>query len=102
MILVALAALVMAGCSGAAPGGANRISIATGGSGGVYSVYGGGLANLITQNIEGVQATAETTSASVDNMRLIAGEESDVAFALADTAADAVNGEAQFEEPVPA
>ncbi len=99
---VALAAVVLVGCSGGAPGGGNRISIATGGSGWVYSVYGGGLANLITQNIEGVQATAETTSASVDNMRLVGDESSDVAFTLADTAADAVNGEAQFEEPIPA
>ena len=102
VFVVALAAVVLVGCSGGAPGGGNRISIATGGSGGVYSVYGGGLANLITQNIEGVQATAETTSASVDNMRLVGDEQSDVAFTLADTAADAVNGEAQFEEPVPA
>jgi TRAP transporter TAXI family solute receptor len=99
---VAVLALVALAACGQPPGGGDRLSIATGGSGGVYSVYGGGLANLITQNIEGVEATAETTSASVDNMLLIADQNSDLAFTLADTAADAVNGEAQFEEPVPA
>ena len=90
-------------CSpGGAPGGGDRISIATGGTGGVYFVYGGALADQISQNVEGVEATAESTSASVDNMRLIADESSDVAFSLADTAADAVEGREQFEEPVPA
>lgn len=99
--LVLLSLLVA--CSGGAPGGANRISIATGGTGGVYFVYGGALADQITQNVEGVEATAESTSASVDNMQLIGDESSDVAFSLADTAADAVEGREQFEgEPVSA
>jgi uncharacterized protein len=79
-----------------------RLSIATGGTGGVYFVYGGGLAEQITRNLEGVEATAEATSASVDNMLLIADEASDLAFTLADTAQDAVEGREAFEEPVSA
>ncbi len=103
-IVVALVLLsLLVACSGEAPGGGNRISIATGGTGGVYFVYGGALADQITQNVEGVEATAEATSASVDNMQLIGDESSDVAFSLADTAADAVEGREQFEaEPVSA
>jgi TRAP transporter TAXI family solute receptor len=104
-VVVALIVLsLLAACSASeAPGGGNRISIATGGTGGVYYVYGGALADQITQNIEGVEATAEVTSASVDNMNLIADESSDVAFTLADTAADAVEGREEFGgEPVPA
>src|SRR5918998_1000028 len=94
---------VLAACGAEAPGGGNRLSIATGGTGGVYYVYGGALADQITQNIDGVEATAEATSASVDNMNLIAGENSDIAFSLADTAADAVEGREEFEgEPTPA
>src|SRR5918998_77149 len=94
---------VLAACGAEAPGGGNRLSIATGGTGGVYYVYGGALADQITQNIDGVEATAEATSASVDNMNLIAGESSDIAFSLADTAADAVVGREDFEgEQVPA
>ena len=94
----------LAACSASqAPGGGNRMSIATGGTGGVYYVYGGALADQITQNIDGVEATAESTSASVDNMQLIGDESSDIAFSLADTAADAVEGREEFEEqPVPA
>lgn len=79
-----------------------RLSIATGGTGGVYFVYGGGLAEQITRNLDGVEATAEVTSASVDNMLLIADEASDLAFTLADTAQDAVAGREGFDEAVPA
>lgn len=69
-----------------------RLSIVTGGTGGVYFPLGGGLAQLISRYIPGVQATAEVTSASVDNMRLIGAKRADLAFTLADTAFDAFNG----------
>ena len=103
-VVVALVFLsVLAACGAEAPGGGDRLSIATGGTGGVYYVYGGALADQITQNIDGIEATAEATSASVDNMNLIASESSDIAFSLADTAADAVEGREDFEgDPVPA
>jgi TRAP transporter TAXI family solute receptor len=100
--LVAL--LALAGCGGGGGGGGDsrRLSIATGGTGGVYFVYGGGLAKLITSSLEGYEATAEVTSASVDNMTLIADEKSALAFSLADTASDAVQGRGSFKEQVPA
>jgi TRAP transporter TAXI family solute receptor len=108
MPAVALAALlilaVLAGCGGeqsASERDGGNLSIATGGTGGVYSVYGGGLADAISKNFDGYQATAETTSASVDNMKLIAQKDSDVAFTLADTAIDAVEGKESFDEPLP-
>jgi hypothetical protein len=82
------------------PGGADRYSIATGGSGGVYQVYGGGLAELMTDELGDAPTTAETTSASVDNLTLVAGHDSDIAFTLSDTAIDAVKGEAGFDEPL--
>lgn len=78
-------------------GGTGRLSIATGGTGGVYFPLGGGLADLISENIEGYSATAEETNASVDNMNLIGSGDSDVAFVLGDTAADAVGGTGEFE-----
>lgn len=78
-------------------GGTGRLSIATGGTGGVYFPLGGGLADLITENIEGYTATAEETNASVDNMNLIGSGDSDIAFVLGDTASDAVAGTGEFE-----
>lgn len=71
---------------------AQDLSIATGGTGGTYYPYGGGLAELIGQHVEGATATAEVTGASVENMALIAQEQSDLAIALADTVYGAVNG----------
>ncbi len=79
-----------------------RLSIVTGGTGGVYFPMGGGLAQLISKFIPGVQATAEVTSASVDNMRLIGAKRADVAFTLADTAFDSFKGLEAFKDgPVP-
>lgn len=79
-----------------------RLSIVTGTTGGVYFPLGGGLAQLISRYIPGVQATAEVTPASVDNMRLIGAKRADLAFVLADTAYDALKGEAAFRgNPVP-
>jgi len=97
---VALAATVWLPQALAAP--TVRLSIVTGGTGGVYFPLGGGLAQLISKTIPGVQATAEVTSASVDNMRLIGAKRADLAFTLADTAYDAFKGEAAFRgNPVP-
>jgi hypothetical protein len=87
------AALVVAGGFGCSandpPGGQGRLSIATGGSGGVYQVYGGGLADVLSDSLPDSPTTAETTSASVDNLILVANGDSDIAFTLADTAIDA-------------
>ena len=71
---------------------AQDLSIATGGTGGTYYPYGGGLAEVIGRYVEGASATAEVTGASVENMALIAQQESDLAIALADTVYAAVNG----------
>lgn len=73
--------------------GAQDLAIATGGTGGTYYPYGGGLAELIGAHVDGASATAEVTGASVENMALIAREETDLAIGLADTVAGAVSGE---------
>lgn len=78
----------------------DRMTIATGGTGGVYYPYGGALASLLSDEIEGTEFTAEVTSASVDNMYLIQDGEADLAFVLSDTAYDAAQGNEPFEEPV--
>src|SRR5512138_1179197 len=96
--LAAVATLAVA----AAPAQAQtRLSIATGGTGGVYYPLGGGLASLLTKAIPGLEATAEVTSASVDNIKLVGAGKADLAFTLADTAADGFNGVGKFKEKVP-
>jgi hypothetical protein len=99
--LAALAALAALALAAAGPAHAqNRLSIATGGTGGVYYPLGGGLANVLSKALPGVEATAEVTSASVDNIKLVGAGKADVAFTLADTAADGLNGVGKFKEKV--
>ena len=75
----------------------DQLSIATGGTGGVYYPMGGGLAEVINNHVEGYSATAEVTGASVENMGLIATGDADLALALADTVAQSYNGTGRFE-----
>jgi uncharacterized protein len=70
-----------------------RLSIATGGTGGVYYPLGGGLAALISKHIPGVEATAEVTTASVDNMKLLHANRVGLTFTLPDSALEAYQGQ---------
>ena len=98
-----VAAFALAACGGDAKPRAQFLSIATGGTGGVYYPYGGGLAKVLNESLPNVRASAEVTAASVDNLKLIRDGKADVAFALADTVDDAVNGRGAFAgAPVPA
>ena len=73
-----------------------RISVATGGMGGVYFVIGGGIASILTK-YAGVEAAAEVTAASVDNCKLLGAKKSDMALVIADTGYDAIKGTGIFK-----
>jgi len=77
-----------------------RLSIATGGTGGVYYPMGGGMANILSKYIPYLEATAEVTTASVDNCLLVGKQKAELAFIMADTGWDAYMGKAQFKEKV--
>jgi TRAP transporter TAXI family solute receptor len=74
-----------------------NIAIATGGTGGVYYPLGGGLANVLSKYMPNVQATARVTGGSVDNLKLIHSQQSEVAFSMVDAALDALKGEDKFK-----
>ena len=78
-----------------------RLSIATGGTGGVYYPIGGGMANILSKHIPYLEATAEVTTASVDNCLLVGKEKAELAFTMADTAWDAYQGKTPFKEKIP-
>jgi TRAP transporter TAXI family solute receptor len=102
--LLAAGALLLTGCGGDRSGardGGRRLSIATGNTTGVYYVLGGGLAQQISTHLPGYSATAEATGASVENIQRVVKGQSDIAFTLADTAADAVSGKGAFSGPQP-
>ena len=73
-----------------------QLSIATGGTGGVYYPLGGAFANLVSKELAGVTATAEVTGGSVSNLQLIASGKADICFSQVDAAWDAINGRDKF------
>jgi len=73
------------------------ISIASCGTGGGYYVYAGGLAELISNHVPNVRATAEVTGCSVANVRLVAEKEAEIGFLMGDVAWESFNGQRRFE-----
>ena len=95
--VVALTGLLIALACNGRPSGVRYLSIATGGTGGVYYPYGGGIAKILNEHLPGVRASAEATAASVDNLKFIRDGRADLAFTLADTLADAAGGRGAFD-----
>jgi TRAP transporter TAXI family solute receptor len=78
-----------------------RLSIATGGTGGVYYPLGGGMANVISKYIPEAEATAEVTAASVDNCLLVGAKKADMALVMGDVGYDASAGQNKFKDKLP-
>src|ERR1051325_2444194 len=95
--IVALLAVAVAGTAQA-----QNLSIATGGTGGVYYPLGGGMAAVLSKYVDGMQATAEVTGGSGANLPPTSTGKPDVAFTMTDAALDALKGEDKFKgKPVP-
>ncbi len=101
-LVVALPALAIGACNPqelAQQAGTTRwLSVATGGTGGVYYPFGGGIAKVLSEHLENIEATAEVTAGTVDNLKFLSERSADIAFALADSLSDAVAGEGVFAE----
>jgi TRAP transporter TAXI family solute receptor len=78
-----------------------RVGIATGNATGVYFALGNAYAEQIGATGGKVKATAAETGASVQNIQQLVAGTYGVAFSLADTAADAVNGTGSFTSKQP-
>ncbi|MGE5524937.1 MAG: TAXI family TRAP transporter solute-binding subunit [Rhodospirillaceae bacterium] len=74
-----------------------QLSIGTGGTGGVYYPLGGGLASVLSKHVPGMQATAEVTGGSVDNLNLINTGKPYLGFTMSDAALDAYRGQDKFK-----
>ncbi len=79
------------------------LSIVTGGTGGVYFPYGGGMSTVINRHVPYLRATAEVTGASVENTRMIAEETAELALIMNDVAFMAYNavGDHFEDDPQP-
>ena len=91
------AAVAVIATSLAATATAQNISIGTGGTGGVYYPMGGGMASVLSKHVPGMQATAEVTGGSVDNLKLVGTGKPYIGFSMADAAQDAFKGEDKFK-----
>src|SRR5688572_24106486 len=99
--IAAVALMLVAAACGGSPsesGGVRRLSIATGGTGGVFYPYGGGIAKVLSAKLPGIEVTAEVTAASVDNLKFLKQGDSDIAFTMADMAKDGLGGQDAFRE----
>ena len=99
-LCIAGAALI-AGCgdsSSSAGGGKQFLNIATGGTAGTYYPLGGALAELLNQNIKGMNASAQSTGASVANVNMLKDGSVDIAFIQNDIAYYAANGKEMFKD----
>ncbi|WP_424627148.1 TAXI family TRAP transporter solute-binding subunit [Bradyrhizobium sp. SYSU BS000235] len=96
-ITAALAFVLSVGLGFGAHAQQRTMSIGTGGTGGVYYPLGGAIANVLSKNLPNVQATAEVTGGSVDNLKLIGTGQSELGFSMADAALDAYKGEDKFK-----
>ena len=99
--LLALAAAITAGMATAEAQQSKQLSIATGGTGGVYYVLGGGFGSILGKELPGVTATAQVTGGSVANLQLIGSGKADICFTQVDAAFDAINGVDKFTSKLP-
>lgn len=80
--LTAFLILLLPWVSACQPSQAQQLafSIATGGTGGVWYPLGGAISGLITQNVENTEATSESTTAAIDNLKLLTTDQAGMAF----------------------
>jgi TRAP transporter TAXI family solute receptor len=94
--LVAFGAMALAGVVAAEAQQTQQLSIATGGTGGVYYPLGGGFGSILGKTFPGMTATAQVTGGSVANLQLIGSGKADLCFTQVDAAYDAIKGQDKF------
>jgi TRAP transporter TAXI family solute receptor len=75
-----------------------RITIVTGGTGGVFYPYGGGLAKILSEKGKDMAATAQVTGGSVDNVKLLHNGDAEVGFSTMDSAYDGMMGLGAYKD----
>ena len=92
--------LVLAGCGGGGGGESGEIDISfgTGGTSGTYYAFGGALAGVLTNAVDGVNISVQSTGASKANIQLIADGEAQMALVQNDTMDYAYRGTDLFAD----
>ncbi|KHM52441.1 C4-dicarboxylate ABC transporter substrate-binding protein [Anaerovibrio lipolyticus] len=95
VMLVTIIALV-AGC-GSSDGGKKFLNIATGGTAGTYYPIGGAMSEILNNEIKGMNASAQSTGATVANINMLKEGQVDLAIVQNDITYYAANGTEMFE-----
>jgi TRAP transporter TAXI family solute receptor len=93
-VVVLCSAFIIAGSAAAKT---QFISIGTGGTGGIYYPYGGGVAEIWTKYVKDVRAVAEVTGASVENVKLAHKGETVIGEVMGDVAVAGLKGLSKFK-----
>lgn len=94
-MVAAFALFLIAGCG---TGGKKFLNIATGGTAGTYYPIGGAMADILNKEIPGMNASAQSTGATVANINMLKDGSVDLAIVQNDIAYYAANGLEMFED----
>ncbi len=95
--LLVTMSLLLTACAG---GSSDNLVFSTGGTTGVYYIFGGEIATLWMNNIEGMNVTVESSGGSKDNVRALYANEVDIAWVQNDVMSYAFNGDEFFDNTV--
>ena len=101
-LMLALTTFIVTGCgddNGGVKSGSGEskfINIATGGTAGTYYPIGGAMAEILNKSIEGMNASAQSTGASVANINMLQEMSVDLAIVQNDIAYYATQGTEMF------
>lgn len=103
LILSLFVVSLLAGCGGtkapdAKPAEKKFVNIATGGTAGTYYPLGGAIAEILNKNVPGVNASAQSTGASVANINLLKDGKVEMALIQNDITYYAVKGQEMFKD----
>ncbi len=97
-LVAALAAVTFAGCGGNQTAEKQFLNIGTGGTAGTYYPLGGAMAEILNKAIPGMNASAQSTGASVANINMLKAGDVDMAIVQNDITYYAVNGTEMFKD----
>ena len=75
-----------------------RLSLATGGTAGSYYPIGSGIASIVMKNVPGIEITAESTGASVANLKMLREKKVELILGASNTSWGAYKGEPPFND----
>ena len=96
LLTLLLCSALLCACAGG--GKASNLVMASGGTSGTYYAYGAAVAQVLSEKVDGLSISVQSTGASAANIRLIAKNEADIAIVQNDVMSYAYAGTNLFAE----